>query len=85
MSAGNLITFNNFKEDGLVLEYSLNDKQKQLLEKYGEDYTKWIETSDGIETIQEHRTHESYFKQELSPEKLDSMSEQEFAEIYKKL
>jgi hypothetical protein len=66
-------------------EFSLNDKQKQLLEKYGEDYKKWIETSDGIITIQEHRTHESYFKQKLSAEKLDSMSEQEFAEIYKKL
>jgi hypothetical protein len=43
-------------------EFSLNDKQKQSLEKYGEDFKKWIETSDGIKTIQEHRTHESYFK-----------------------
>jgi|SRR5215207_9269243 len=66
-------------------EFFLNDKQKQSLEKYGEDFKKWIETSDGIKTIQEHRTHESYFKERLSPEKLDSMSEQELAEIYKKL
>jgi len=66
-------------------EFSLNDKQKQPLEKYGEDFKKWIETSDSIKTIQEHRTHESYFKQKLSPEKLDRMSEQEFMEVYKKL
>jgi hypothetical protein len=66
-------------------EFSLNDKQKQSLEKYGEDFQKWIDTSDGIRTMQEHRTHESYFKQKLSPEKLDMMSEREFTEVYKKL
>jgi hypothetical protein len=46
-------------------KFSLNDKQKQSLEKYGEDYKKWVETSDGIKIIKEYRTHESYFKQKI--------------------
>jgi hypothetical protein len=66
-------------------KFALNDEQKQLLEEYGEDFRRWIETSDGIKIIQEHRTHESYFNQKLSPENLDMMSEEEFTEVYKKL
>ena len=65
-------------------KFSLTDRQKQSLEKDSEDFKKWIKTLDGIKTIEGHRT-QSYFKQKLSLERLDVISEQEFIEVYKKL
>jgi hypothetical protein len=68
-----------------MAEFSLDYSQKLSLEKYGEDFKKWIKISDGMKNIQEHRRHESYFKRKLSPERLDKLSEQEFKEIYTNL
>src|SRR5215510_475062 len=68
-----------------MLEFSLDNKQKQTLEKYGEDFKKWIKTPDGEKTVREHRNNELYFKQKLSRDRIDRMSEEEFTEMYQKL
>ena len=49
-----------------------------------QNFNKWIETEKGKKDIQGHREHEHYFKEKLSPENLDKMTDNEFAEIWKK-
>ncbi len=68
-----------------VPQFVLNDKQKKFLRQYGEEFKIWIENEKGIRITTEHRDHEKYFKEKLSAQNLDKMTESEFAEIYKKL
>lgn len=62
----------------------LTREQKETLQRYGENFKKWIESSKGGEEIKDHRQHEQYFKQKLSQKNLEVLSETEFAEIWKK-
>ena len=62
----------------------LSQEQIQTLKTQGADFKKWIGTENGEKDIQGHREHEHYFKEKLSPENLSKMTENEFAEIWKK-
>ncbi len=55
------------------------------LKKYAEDFVSWLKTNDGKSNIEDHREHEQYFKQMLSPQKLVKLTEDEVAQVYKKL
>ncbi len=66
-------------------EFTLTPEQKEVLRKHGEEFKNWIKTEKGKRNIADHREHERYFKQRLSPENLAKMTESEFAELYKKL
>jgi hypothetical protein len=63
----------------------LTEKQKESLNSYISAHKEWLSTSDGEECIVEHRNHETFFKEELHPDRIDTMSESEFREIYKTL
>ncbi len=60
-------------------------EQKQRLREYGKDYAAWLGTEDGKRNIKEHREHERYFKERLSPERIDRMTESELSEVYNTL
>jgi hypothetical protein len=62
----------------------LSPEQIQILKRHGEDFRNWSNTEKGIKDIQEHIDHGRYFKEKLSPENLNRMTEDEFAEIWKK-
>ncbi|MGQ9513675.1 MAG: hypothetical protein ACUVTL_01255 [Thermoproteota archaeon] len=64
---------------------ALTAEQRETLRKYAEDFVSWLETEKGRESVAEHREHEGYFKQKLSYENIDKLSETEFGEVYKKL
>ena len=61
----------------------LTPEQIQILKRRGGDFKNWIESEKGKKDIQEHREHEQYFKEKLSSENLDKMTDNEFAEIWK--
>jgi hypothetical protein len=66
-------------------EFTLTPEQKEVLRKHGEEFKTWIKTEKGKGNIEDHREHERYFKQKLSAENLSKMTEDEFADLYKKL
>jgi hypothetical protein len=68
----------------LVIQ-TLTSEQKEILQEYGKEIESWRTTRKGQKKIQLHRDHEKYFKNMLSPENLDRMEAQEFAEFYSEL
>jgi hypothetical protein len=62
----------------------LSPEQIQTLKRYGEEFKNWITTDKGKKDLQDHNEHEHYFKEKLSTEKLERMTEEEFTEIWKK-
>jgi hypothetical protein len=63
----------------------ITDEQRVTLRKYAHDYVSWLNTEKGKENVAEHREHEQYFKEKLSPQNIDKMTEDEFREVYKEL
>lgn len=61
----------------------LSSENKKTLQRYGENYKKWLETHKGKEEMASHRDHENYFKQKMSQDNLKVLSEEEFGEIWK--
>ena len=51
----------------------LTNEQILTLEKYGKELQQWLSTEKGLEDQKEHREHESFFKNKLSPENLEKM------------
>lgn len=66
-------------------EFVLCSEQVELLHKYASEFQEWLKTSKGEEDVKVHREQESYFKENLSPENIEKMTEDEFREIYKRL
>jgi len=60
-------------------------EQMDGLESYAKDFVAWLETEDGKDNIKEHREHERFFKDRLSPQKLEKLTEEGFSDIYKTL
>jgi hypothetical protein len=65
-------------------DLKLSPEQIQMLKRHGEDFKNWSRTEKGIKDIQEHNEHEHHFKEKLSHENLNEMTEDEFAEVWKK-
>jgi len=63
----------------------LSREQIEILRRYADEFKGWLKTPDGQESVKEHRDHEKYFKEKLSPENLDKMTSDEFREGYKTL
>lgn len=66
-------------------QLSLTPEQKSMLHKRAKEFSEWIPSERGKKNIRDHREHEKYFKEKLSIDHIDKISEQEFAEIYKTL
>ena len=64
------------------MDPSLTDEQIKILEKYGQDFKQWIETSEGKKETDLHDQHKKYFREKLSSENIDSISKTEFKEIW---
>jgi len=60
----------------------LTSEQKNKIESHIAGYNKWPYKQENIET---HREHHQFFKTRLMKEKVNSLTEDEFREIYKKL
>jgi hypothetical protein len=67
-----------------LADLKLSPEQIQTLKRHGEDFKDWSSTEKGIKDIQDHIDHGRYFKEKLSSENLIKMTEEEFAEIWKK-
>lgn len=67
----------------LSVNVSLTPDQIQTLKRQGEDFKAWVQTDKGKKDVQEHREHEHYFKEKLSPENLKKLTDNEFAELWK--
>jgi hypothetical protein len=68
-----------------VSEVTLTSEQKQLVRKHSKEFENWINSDEGKKSVQEHRDHEKYLQEKLSPENIDKINEKDFAEIYGKL
>ncbi len=66
-------------------EFILCSEQVELLHKYASEFQGWLKTPEGKENIRTHRDHEAYFKENLSPENVEKMTEEKLREIYKNL
>jgi len=64
-------------------EFTLCSEQVELLHKYASEFQEWLKTPEGKEDVKIHRDHEAYFKENLSPENIEKMTEDKFREIYK--
>ena len=64
---------------------ALTEDQKIRLRSRIGKYKEWLTTSNGSESVKEHRDHETFFKTKLRSDRIDSMTEAEFREIYKTL
>jgi len=64
---------------------TLTDEQKENLRAHIQAYKKWLSAPDGLRSVEEHRNHEKFFKERLSPDRIDVLTETEFREIYKTL
>ncbi|MCP8307257.1 MAG: hypothetical protein H3Z54_00970 [archaeon] len=60
-------------------------EQSQLLKKHAADFLEWLKTPKGQADVKEHRDHEKYVKDKLSPENIDKLDEDEFRQFYKTL
>jgi hypothetical protein len=63
----------------------LTRSQRDTLREYCIRFNEWLESDKGKQTIIVHRDHEKYFKEKLSLENLSNMTEDDLADIYKKL
>ncbi len=63
----------------------LNAEQIETLRHYIEEFKEWLKTPEGQASVKEHRDHEKYFKEKLSPQNLEKMTSDEFREVYKTL
>lgn len=62
---------------------TLTDEQRAKLASYIPAYENWLNTSDGQNDVAEHRNHETFFKETLRQDRIDTLSEREFREIWK--
>jgi hypothetical protein len=60
----------------------LTAKQKETLQQYGLKFSSWLKTEDGKKEIEQHRKHELDFKGKLSTDKIQNMTEKDFANLY---
>lgn len=65
------------------MNFVLSTEQKETLQKYGHDFKEWIVSSEGKKQWGDHHKREKYFKQNLSQKNLKTLTEDEFAEIWK--
>jgi len=63
----------------------LSMEQIKTLRRYAEEFKEWLKTPEGQANVKEHREHEKYFKEKLSPQNLEKMTSDEFREVYKNL
>ena len=63
----------------------LTEKQKSSLKSRIGAFKEWLTISNGSESVKEHRDHERFFKEKLRSDRIDTMTESEFREIYKTL
>ena len=63
----------------------LTEEQKNNLRLHIKAYKEWLTTSDGPESVEEHRDHERFFKEKLRSDRIDTITENEFREIWKTL
>ena len=63
----------------------LTEGQKETLHSYIKEYKEWLSTAQGLKDVNEHREHEKFFKERLSSDRIEKMSEIEFREVWKKL
>lgn len=68
-----------------MTENVLSPKQVESLHKHASEFQEWLKTPKGKSEYKDHRDHEAYFKENLSPENIEKMNEDEFREIYKTL
>jgi hypothetical protein len=68
----------------VLADIKLTPEQIQTLKHHGEEFKLWISTDKGKGDTQEHSEHETYFKEKLSPQNLNKMTEDEFIQIWKK-
>jgi len=64
---------------------TLSPEQIELLHKYASEFQEWLKTPKGQSNVKEHRDHEAYFKEKLSPENIGKLTEDDFREVYKAL
>jgi len=60
-------------------------EQRETLVRYAREHVGWLKTPKGLANLKEHRDHEKYFREKLSPEKIGKMTADEFREVYKTL
>jgi hypothetical protein len=63
----------------------LTDEQKNKISSYVSSYKDWLKKPDGLESVTEHRNHEKFFKEKLRSDKINTLTENEFREIWKTL
>ena len=63
---------------------NLTPEQAQTLRHHGENFKVWVDTDKGKQDIQEHNKHEYFFKEKLSHQNLNNMTEDDFTQIWKK-
>jgi hypothetical protein len=63
----------------------LSMEQIETLRHYVGEFKEWLKTPEGQASVKEHRDHEKYFKEKLSPQNLEKMTSDEFREVYKTL
>ncbi len=61
----------------------LTAEQIQTLKKLGDDFKGWINTEKGKKDVQVHKEHAQYYKEKLSVESVNKMTENEFADLWK--
>jgi hypothetical protein len=60
----------------------LTTTQKEKIKEHVEGYNSW---ADKQQNLNDHREHQKFFQKSLTEEKIDSLSEEEFYELYKNL
>ena len=63
----------------------LSEEHQRTLKRLGEEYEKWIKSEEGLKETREHREHQILFREKLSSENIDSLTEDDFKEICKNL
>jgi len=59
------------------------DDHMKGVEICAKDYVAWLKTDQGKENVEEHREHERFFKERMSPQKLEKLTEADFSDIFK--
>lgn len=67
------------------LSVILTQENKDKLHSYGAEFKNWLTTPTGTEEVKEHREHERFFKERLSPQAISNLTEESFREVYKTL
>lgn len=63
----------------------LTEEQKNTLRSHISKFKEWLTTPKGLKDTEEHRDHEKFFKERLKSDRINTMTENEFRETYKKL